>query len=370
MAFLEIDNLQKRFGTVDVLKGINLSIEEGGFLVLVGPSGCGKSTLLNTIAGLESITGGEIRINGRAVNNLHPSQRDIAMVFQSYALYPNMTVGQNIAFGMEMRGVPKPERDKAVAGVAKTLQISHLLARKPSQLSGGQRQRVAMGRALVRDPQVFLFDEPLSNLDAKLRVDMRTEIKRLHQSMKTTIVYVTHDQIEAMTLATQIAVLKDGVLQQFGTPHEIYNNPSNVFVADFMGSPAMNLIPARIEASGGGVTVVLTRDGSAPLQLKVANDSKLSAHAGREVIFGLRPEAITDMNGADRNSVRVVNADCHVEVVEPAGADTYVVTRLGGREVIGRMRSDMQVAPHSTVPFAFNMDKAVYFDPQSELRIA
>jgi multiple sugar transport system ATP-binding protein len=370
MAFLEIDNLQKRFGTVDVLKGINLAVEEGGFLVLVGPSGCGKSTLLNTIAGLESITAGEIRINGRAVNNLHPSQRDIAMVFQSYALYPNMTVGQNIAFGMEMRGVPKAERDKAVAGVAKTLQISHLLDRKPSQLSGGQRQRVAMGRALVRNPQVFLFDEPLSNLDAKLRVDMRTEIKRLHQSMKTTIVYVTHDQIEAMTLATQIAVLKDGVLQQFGTPHEIYNNPSNLFVADFMGSPAMNLIPARIEANGGGVAVVMSRDGSEPLQLKVANDSKLSAHAGREVIFGLRPEAITDMSGADRNSARVVNADCHVEVVEPAGADTYVVTRLGGREVIGRMRSDMQVAPHSTVPFAFNMDKAVFFDPQSELRIA
>ena len=370
MAFLEIDNLQKRFGTVDVLKGINLSVEEGGFLVLVGPSGCGKSTLLNNIAGLESITGGEIRINGRAVNNLHPSQRDIAMVFQSYALYPNMTVGQNIAFGMEMRGVPKPEREKAVADVAKTLQISHLLDRKPSQLSGGQRQRVAMGRALVRNPQVFLFDEPLSNLDAKLRVDMRTEIKRLHQSMKTTIVYVTHDQIEAMTLATQIAVLKDGVLQQFGAPHEIYNNPANIFVADFMGSPAMNLIPARIEANGGGVAVVMSRDGSAPLHLKVANDSKLSAHAGREVIFGLRPEAITDLSGADRTSPRVVNAECHVEVVEPAGADTYVVTRLGGREVIGRMRSDMQVAPHSTVPFAFNMDKAVFFDPKSELRIA
>jgi multiple sugar transport system ATP-binding protein len=370
MAFLEISNLHKRFGQVDVLKGINLSLQEGGFLVLVGPSGCGKSTLLNTIAGLESITSGEIRINGRAVNNLHPSQRDIAMVFQSYALYPNMTVAQNIAFGMEMRGVPKADRDKAVAGVAKTLQISHLLDRKPSQLSGGQRQRVAMGRALVRNPQVFLFDEPLSNLDAKLRVDMRTEIKRLHQSMKTTIVYVTHDQIEAMTLATQIAVLKDGVLQQFGTPHEIYNNPANIFVADFMGSPAMNLIPARIETNGGGVAVVMSRDGSEPLQLKVANDAKLSAHAGREVIFGLRPEAITDLSGADRNSARVVNADCHVEVVEPAGADTYVVTRLGGREVIGRMRSDMHVLPHSTVSFAFNMDKAVFFDPKSELRIA
>jgi multiple sugar transport system ATP-binding protein len=370
MAFLEISNLHKRFGAVDVLKGIDLSVEEGGFLVLVGPSGCGKSTLLNAIAGLESITAGEIRINGRTVNNLHPSQRDIAMVFQSYALYPNMSVGQNIAFGMEMRGVPKAERDKAVAGVAKTLQISHLLDRKPSQLSGGQRQRVAMGRALVRDPQVFLFDEPLSNLDAKLRVDMRTEIKRLHQSMKTTIVYVTHDQIEAMTLASEIAVLKDGLLQQFGTPYEIYNDPANVFVADFMGSPAMNLIPARIEMIGGGVAVVLGRDALEPLQLKVANDSALSAHAGRDVIFGLRPEAITDVGGADRNSAQVVNADCHVEVVEPAGADTYVVTRLGGREVIGRMRSDMQVAPHSTVPFAFNMDKAVFFDPKSELRIA
>jgi multiple sugar transport system ATP-binding protein len=369
MTFLEINGLHKKFGAVDVLKGIDLQIEEGGFLVLVGPSGCGKSTLLNTIAGLESITEGEIRINGRAVNDLHPSQRDIAMVFQSYALYPNMSVAQNIAFGMEMRGVPKPERDKAVAEVAKTLQISHLLDRKPSQLSGGQRQRVAMGRALVRNPQVFLFDEPLSNLDAKLRVDMRTEIKRLHQSMKTTIVYVTHDQIEAMTLATKIAVLKDGLLQQFGTPHEIYNNPSNLFVADFMGSPAMNLIPARIEANGAGCAVVLSRDGSAPLHLKAANEA-LRQHAGRDVIFGLRPEAITDLSGADRNAAGVVQADCHVEVVEPAGADTYVVTRLGGREVIGRMRSDMQVAPHSMVPFAFNMDKAVFFDPQSERRIA
>src|SRR5215510_2689786 len=370
MAFLEIDGVSKRFGGTEVLKSIHIAVDEGGFLVLVGPSGCGKSTLLNMIAGLESVSAGEIRIRGARVNDVHPSQRDIAMVFQSYALYPNMTVAQNIAFGMEMRGVPKAEREKAVGDVAKTLQISHLLDRKPSQLSGGQRQRVAMGRALVRNPQVFLFDEPLSNLDAKLRVDMRTEIKRLHQSMKTTIVYVTHDQIEAMTLATQIAVLKDGVLQQFGTPYEIYNNPANLFVADFMGSPAMNLIPARIEANGGVVAVVMTREGSEPLQLTVANDSKLSAHTGREVIFGLRPEAITDVSGADRTSAKVVNAECHVEVVEPAGADTYVVTRLGGREVIGRMRSDMQVTPHSTVPFAFNMDKAVFFDPKSELRIA
>ena len=281
MAFLEINNLHKRFGAVDVLKGIDLQIEEGGFLVLVGPSGCGKSTLLNTIAGLETISAGEIRINGRAVNDLHPSQRDIAMVFQSYALYPNMSVAQNIAFGMEMRGVPKPERDKAVADVAKTLQISHLLDRKPSQLSGGQRQRVAMGRALVRNPQVFLFDEPLSNLDAKLRVDMRTEIKRLHQSMKTTIVYVTHDQIEAMTLATKIAVLRDGLLQQFGTPHEIYNNPANLFVAGFIGSPAMNLL--SLPCVDGNVQLGEQRH---PLPPRHRDQTR--------VWLGVRPEHITD----------------------------------------------------------------------------
>src|SRR5690242_16419737 len=284
MPFLEIKNLEKRFGNVDVLKGIDLAIEEGGFLVLVGPSGCGKSTLLNTIAGLETITAGEIHINGRKVNDLHPSERDIAMVFQSYALYPNMTVAQNIAFGMEIRGVPKPERDKAVNEVSETLQIKHLLDRKPSQLSGGQRQRVAMGRALVRRPQVFLFDEPLSNLDAKLRVDMRTEIKRLHQSMKTTIVYVTHDQIEAMTLATKIAVLKDGVLQQFGSPAEIYNNPANMFVADFMGSPAMNLLTATIEGGDGGPVVSLDRPEGGALKLPVGHaGNALTSYAGKQV---------------------------------------------------------------------------------------
>src|ERR1700754_2184294 len=257
MAFLEISGLKKRFGAVEILKGIDLDLEKGGFLVLVGPSGCGKSTLLNTIAGLETITSGEIRVDGKPINNLHPSQRDIAMVFQSYALYPNMTVAGNISFGMEMRGVPKAERDKAIENVAKTLQISHLLNRRPSQLSGGQRQRVAMGRALVRDPKLFLFDEPLSNLDAKLRVDMRIEIKRLHATTGTTIVYVTHDQIEAMTLATKIAVMRDGEVQQFGTPAEIYNNPANLFVADFMGSPAMNLISAPISRNGSGLSVVL-----------------------------------------------------------------------------------------------------------------
>ncbi|MCX5513638.1 sugar ABC transporter ATP-binding protein [Kaistia algarum] len=371
MAFLEIDRLVKRYGATDILKGISLQVEEGGFLVLVGPSGCGKSTLLSMIAGLDSISEGEVRIAGKRMNELHPSQRDIAMVFQSYALYPNMSVAENIAFGLEMRKVPKAERDKAVAEVAEILQMGHLLKRKPSQLSGGQRQRVAMGRALVRNPQVFLFDEPLSNLDAKLRVDMRTEIKRLHQRMKTTIVYVTHDQIEAMTLATQIAVLRDGVLQQFGTPAEVYNNPANVFVADFMGSPSMNLIPAEIRAEAGKTVVALKREGEGDLVLDPGQASdKLSAALGKTVLFGIRPEAITDHDGADRNARTLVDAECHVEVVEPAGSDTFVVAHLGGKHVIARMRSDVPVRAGHRAPFTFNMDKAVFFDPQTEQRVA
>jgi multiple sugar transport system ATP-binding protein len=368
MAFLEIDKLEKKFGTVDVLKGITLDIEEGGFLVLVGPSGCGKSTLLNTIAGLEAITSGEIRINGRRVNDLHPSQRDIAMVFQSYALYPNMTVAENIGFGMEMRGVAKPEREQAIRDVSDMLQIGHLLARKPSQLSGGQRQRVAMGRALVRRPQVFLFDEPLSNLDAKLRVDMRTEIKRLHARLKTTIVYVTHDQIEAMTLATKIAVLKDGMLQQAGTPAEIYKSPVNMFVADFMGSPAMNLLKATVVARGKDMAIELAQREGPPLVIPVS-DSRLAARAGQPVVFGIRPESITDPDGADRFSRNIATADCLIEVVEPAGADTYALTFLGGREAVARLRADAKLQPGQVSKLAFDLDQAVFFDPVTEQRL-
>jgi multiple sugar transport system ATP-binding protein len=367
MAFLEISKLHKRYGAVNVLKGIDLSLDEGGFLVLVGPSGCGKSTLLNTIAGLESITSGEIRINGRVVNDLHPSKRDIAMVFQSYALYPNMTVAQNIAFAMEMRGIPKPERDKAVAEVANTLQIEHLLERRPAQLSGGQRQRVAMGRALVRRPQVFLFDEPLSNLDAKLRVDMRTEIKLLHQRLGTTIVYVTHDQIEAMTLASKIAVLKDGVLQQSGTPAEIYNSPVNTFVADFMGSPAMNLLPAEVEGDASAL-VLAQREGR---QLRISlPPGVLKGFRGKKLVFGIRPEAITDPDSADRLSRHIVEADCLIDVVEPAGADTFAITNLGGKETVVRLRADAKVGPGQTARLAFNLDKAVFFDPETQQRIS
>ncbi len=368
MAFLEIDSLYKSFGPVDVLKGIDIALDEGGFLVLVGPSGCGKSTLLNTIAGLETISGGEIRINGRVVNDLHPSKRDIAMVFQSYALYPTMNVADNIGFGLEMRGVSKDDRHKAIADVAAMLQIDHLLKRKPGQLSGGQRQRVAMGRALVRSPQVFLFDEPLSNLDAKLRIDMRTEIKRLHHKLGTTIVYVTHDQIEAMTLATQIAVLKDGILQQTGTPDEIYRNPANIFVADFMGSPAMNLVSARVSKADRPSLVFERPEGDLVLPVPAGNKG-LDGYADRDIIVGIRPEDITDADGADNTSKQIELRDCLVEVVEPAGADTYVVTRFGGKEVIARMRAGAGVKPGENMPFAFNLDHAVFFDPATEQRV-
>src|SRR3954447_9028410 len=252
----------------------NLEIEDGEFLVLVGPSGCGKSTSLRMLAGLEEVTSGKILIGDRDVTNLPPKDRDIAMVFQSYALYPNMNVGQNISFGLEMRGVPKEQRDAAVTRVAKMLQIERLLDRKPGQLSGGQRQRVAMGRALARDPKLFLFDEPLSNLDAKLRVEMRAEIKLLHQRTKTTTVYVTHDQVEAMTLGDRIAVMKDGVVQQFGTPDDIYARPATRFVAEFIGSPAMNMIPAQRSSSGAsanGVELALDAPQRAALQTGTAN---------------------------------------------------------------------------------------------------
>jgi multiple sugar transport system ATP-binding protein len=369
MASLTINNLTKSFGSVEVLKGIDLQIEDGGFLVLVGPSGCGKSTLLNCIAGLEKITSGEIRIGDRNVEGLHPSRRDIAMVFQSYALYPNMTVRGNISFGMEIRGVDKAEREKAIEDVSDMLQIGELLDRKPSQLSGGQRQRVAMGRALVRHPQVFLFDEPLSNLDAKLRVDMRTEIKRLHARMGTTIVYVTHDQIEALTLATKIAVLEAGYLQQFGTPDEIYNDPNNMFVADFMGSPSMNLIQGTLAEADGMLEVQIAGHGESSISLPVPDSAEMRRHVGGPIVFGIRPEAMTDPDGADRTSSRIETRDCFIEVSQPAGSDTFALTPLGGKECIARFRADARIELGAFAPISFNMTKAVFFDPATTARI-
>jgi multiple sugar transport system ATP-binding protein len=369
MGFLDIRNVTKAYGSVQVLHEVDIAVDEGEFLVLVGPSGCGKSTLLNMIAGLEAISSGEIAIKGRVVNGVHPSKRNIAMVFQSYALYPNMTVGQNITFGLEMHGVPKSERDKALAEVAKLLQIDHLLDRKPGQLSGGQRQRVAMGRALVRNPDVFLFDEPLSNLDAKLRVDMRTEIKKLHQKLKTTIVYVTHDQIEAMTLSSRIAVMNKGYVQQLGTPKEIYDTPANLFVATFMGSPAMNIIPARVVVRDGVPHAAITGADGAARELRFSQ-ANLAGWDGREILLGIRPEAITDPEGADRKSNNIQALSNRVTVTEPAGSDTYVTMTLGGRDAIARMRADAAVHAGEVYDFAVNMERAVAFDPATEARIA
>jgi len=368
MGFLDIDNTTKSYGAVEVLHKVDISVEEGEFLVLVGPSGCGKSTLLNMIAGLEEISSGEIRIKDTVMNGVHPSKRNIAMVFQSYALYPNMTVGQNITFGLEMHNVPKMERDKAMKDVAGLLQITELLDRKPGALSGGQRQRVAMGRALVRNPDVFLFDEPLSNLDAKLRVDMRTEIKKLHQKLGTTFVYVTHDQIEAMTLSTRIAVMFGGYVQQLGTPQEIYDTPANIFVATFMGSPAMNVVPAKVVVENGRpMAHVALHDGKIAT-LPFSQDN-MAAWDGRDIMLGIRPETITDEDASDRKSKNIAPMMNRIVVTEPAGSDTFVTMTLGGRDVIARMRSDASVRAGEDFQFAVNMEKAVAFDPETENRI-
>lgn len=369
MSFLDIEKAVKSYGAVRVLNETNISVEEGEFLVLVGPSGCGKSTLLNMIAGLEDVSSGEIRIRDKRMNDIRPADRNIAMVFQSYALYPNMTVRGNISFGMEMHGVPKAKREKKIAEVAELLQLTPFLDRKPGQLSGGQRQRVAMGRALTRDPDVFLFDEPLSNLDAKLRVDMRTEIKKLHQKLGTTIVYVTHDQIEALTLSTRVAVMFGGDVQQLGTPQEVYDNPANMFVAGFLGSPAMNLLPATLRDTDGGVSVELALPDGSCIALPFPRAAALSGQDGRAIMLGIRPEAMTDPEGADAESPAVHQAKIPIDVIEPAGSDTYVTVRLCGKDAIGRLRAHTPARAGALFPFAFDMAKAVAFDPDTEKRI-
>ncbi|NSX54968.1 ABC transporter ATP-binding protein [Parasulfitobacter algicola] len=360
---LNIQNLYKSYGSVEILKDINVTIEPGDFLVLVGPSGCGKSTLLNCIAGLEPITGGSIDIGGQDMTHVSPKDRNIAMVFQSYALYPTMSVAKNITFGMKVRGVNATMQAEKLAEVAKQLQIEPLLQRRPAQLSGGQRQRVAMGRALVRDPKLFLFDEPLSNLDAKLRVEMRTEMKKLHQKLNASIVYVTHDQIEAMTLATKIVVMKGGVIQQIGTPSEIYNKPANLFVADFMGSPAMNLIPARVHKDASGSRIEIEREDGQSLVLNDAHHTNLP----EDVIIGLRPEDIAEAGYRQGDDVQ--SAVCLVDVVEPAGADTYVVSKLGGKEVTARLHAETNATPGGNLTFAFDLAKVSYFAPKTGERL-
>jgi multiple sugar transport system ATP-binding protein len=329
MASVAIRDVRKAFGATAVIHGVDISIRDGEFVVLVGPSGCGKSTLLRMIAGLENITGGEIRIGDRVVNRLPPKERDVAMVFQNYALYPHMTVADNMAFSMKLRGAPKSEIDERVNRAAAILGLSQLLQRFPRQLSGGQRQRVAMGRAIVRDPQVFLFDEPLSNLDAKLRVQMRTEIKELHQRLKTTTIYVTHDQIEAMTMADKIVVMHDGRVEQIGAPLDLYDRPDNLFVAGFIGSPAMNMLKGRISLNG-------TAAFEAPAGIKFALSHAPSGSDGRSAIYGVRPEHF---------SLSDEGVDAVIQVVEPTGSELQVVAKVGESEIIAVFRERHQFKP-------------------------
>ncbi len=364
MAALELCNVRKSYpgSSNDTLKDIDLKIDDGEFLILVGPSGCGKSTLMNCIAGLEDITGGEIRVDGADISTASPKDRDIAMVFQSYALYPTMTVQENIAFGLKMRKVPAAKIQEEVARVAQLLQIEHLLGRKPSQLSGGQQQRVAMGRALARRPKIYLFDEPLSNLDAKLRVEMRTEIKLMHQRLKTTTVYVTHDQIEAMTLGDKVAVMKDGIVQQFGTPKEIYNDPANLFVASFIGSPPMNFIPLRLSKRGGGWSALL-ESGQDRCELPV-NAAPGESLEGRDVILGIRPEQICVGAASELPSLRA-----EVQVVEPTGPDTMVFVTLNQTKVCCRLAPDAAPNPGETLTLQFEPGKVLLFDAQTGERL-
>ena len=371
MSALAIRDVRKTYGHQEVLKGINLDVESGEFTILVGASGCGKSTLLNIIAGLDSASSGQVEIGGRPMNGVAAKDRDIAMVFQSYALYPSMTVRQNITFGMECRRVPKAEQAEAVARVAKLLQIEPLLNRRPSQLSGGQRQRVAMGRALVRDPLLFLFDEPLSNLDAKLRVEMRMEIKRLHQRLGSTIVYVTHDQIEAMTLANRIAVMHQGEVQQFADPDTVYNRPANLFVARFMGSPPMNTMPAILARDGDGLAAMVGEAGAGQIRLKLpVCPAGAAGFIDRPLILGIRPECITEADERDSGSPFLMEVEAEVDMVEPTGAETMVMLRLGGHGAVGRVSPDLRVTPGVPARFAVDTRKACLFDPATDRLIA
>jgi len=357
---VSIRDLTLKFGSLEVLKSLNIDIDEGEFLVLLGPSGCGKSTLLNCIAGLLDISDGQIFIGGNNVTWAEPSERGIGMVFQSYALYPQMSVEGNLAFGLKNARMPKDEIAKRIARAAEVLQIEPLLQRKPAQLSGGQRQRVAIGRALVRDVDVFLFDEPLSNLDAKLRAELRVEIKRLHHRLKNTMVYVTHDQIEALTLADRIAIMRNGIIQQLDTPNEIYNRPVNLYVAGFMGSPGMNFIEGEIS---GDADPVFGFDSS---RIALSRYPFVSNDRPGKAIFGIRPEHVTCGPAA---SDEPFSADVEIEVVEPMGADTLVWAVLDRREFRFRVDGQSELHPGQTVRIGFDPAKASIFDAATELRL-
>ena len=359
MAEVALRNVFKSYDNVVAVSNISLDIPNHEFVVLVGPSGCGKSTTLRMIAGLEEISAGEISIDGEVVNDVPPKDRDIAMVFQNYALYPHMTVAENMSFGLKLRKFPKAEIRQRVDNAARILDITELLGRRPKQLSGGQRQRVAMGRAIVRNPKVFLFDEPLSNLDAKLRVQMRTEIKRIHQKVKTTTVYVTHDQVEAMTLADRVVVMHSGKIEQIGTPNDLYHHPKTRFVAGFIGSPAMNLVSARLETDGSGLSVRLSDTLTFPVPESRA--AHLRAYAGKEVVFGLRPEHITETRGGESGSGHEFSIT--LDVVEPMGMDTMVFFTIDGIEVCGRVEPSAAKGSGETMQLRANLDHMHLIDP-------
>ncbi|MBD8892758.1 ABC transporter ATP-binding protein [Roseibium litorale] len=362
MTSVSVRDLSLKFGSLEVLRTLNLDIDQGEFLVLLGPSGCGKSTLLNCIAGLLDISDGQIFISGKNVTWEEPKDRGIGMVFQSYALYPQMTVEKNLSFGLQIAGMPKDEISRRIERAAEILQIQPLLKRKPAQLSGGQRQRVAIGRALVRDVDVFLFDEPLSNLDAKLRAELRVELKRLHQNLKNTMIYVTHDQIEALTLADRIAVMKGGIIQQLDAPLTIYNRPVNLFVAGFIGSPSMNFLPGRIEGRGDQVRVVLGSGLSVPLDGYEAGEPLRDS---LEVVFGVRPEHLT----VSREPTSGPSLPAEVELVEPMGADSLVWLRLGTNSMSVRTESTAGFLPEDAVHVTFDLAHASLFDASTEERI-
>jgi multiple sugar transport system ATP-binding protein len=363
MAQVLMKELNKRYDEVHAVKDVNLQIRDKEFIVLVGPSGCGKTTTLRMVAGLEEITAGEIMIGDRVVNDLPPKDRDIAMVFQNYALYPHMTVYDNMAFGLKMRKFPKPEIEKRVREAAEILGIQELLKRKPRQLSGGQRQRVAVGRAIVRHPQVFLFDEPLSNLDAKLRVQMRVELKRLHERLETTAIYVTHDQVEAMTLGDRVVVMRDGWIQQVGEPLELYAKPANRFVAGFIGSPAMNFAEVTVAEASGALWA------EAPglrLAVSPAQAGRLKAYKGQGVSLGIRPEDVHVATSADPDQY---SFQATVEVVEPLGAEVLLDTRAGQHAIVARVDPASRAKVHDSLRLAVNPERLHFFDAKTEAAI-
>jgi len=363
VADLKISALHKYYGTMHAVRGVDLEIPAGEFTVLVGQSGCGKSTLLRTIAGLEDIGSGTIAIAGEVVNDLPPRERDIAMVFQNYALYPYMTVYDNIAFGLRARKTPRSEIESKVQAAAKMLAIDHLLDRHPRQLSGGQLQRVAIGRAIVRNARLYLFDEPLSNLDAQLRDEMRGEIKRLHQELGKTMIYVTHDQIEAMTMADRIVLMREGRIEQQGAPLDLYERPATKYVAGFLGSPAMNFIPAQLVADGGGLALRLA--DNTRLALPAQRAARYATQRDRAVTLGVRPEHIGRARAGDTRA-GLARCAADIDLVQPTGSRTYGTFRLGGQEVIAELQAHDVPKVHERVELAIDMNRALLIDPQTE----